>query len=337
MLRKLLLSCAAFFLLANIHAADTASRIIRVGATEIEVVRVSQPNNPADLSSHANRQGRGSVPYPFEISKSEITNRQLLDFLNATVNARAEILSHWANQDSPPAETLYPEQPEAATIYGWDSYGPIVPDPAGDSYILRDTLPAGAVERPANFVNYPLAIMYCNWLHNGAPANCSSKELLNGSYDIQNGFSAGSLKRSSDATWVLPTENEWYKAAFYDSKKDLFWSFATGSDDAPAPFGPGRTEGNCNYSQDYSLEDSLVPVTDPRLGASPSGTINQSGGLWEWLEEMETAEDGTIVARIRGGTFFNDADYISAEALGFHPISQADVGGGFRVVRLRGL
>lgn len=49
------------------------------------------------------------------------------------------------------------------------------------------------------------------------------------------GYDASNQYRNSLAKYVLPSFNEWYKAAYYDPNKPAggYWIYPTGSDTAP--------------------------------------------------------------------------------------------------------
>ena len=56
-----------------------------------------------------------------------------------------------------------------------------------------------------------------------------------GTYDLNGATTYAALMdvtRQPGSRWWLPTENEWYKAAYYDPKKPGgagYWNFATGT------------------------------------------------------------------------------------------------------------
>ena len=67
-----------------------------------------------------------------------------------------------------------------------------------------------------NGVDWYGAARYCNWLHNGLPTgpqDLSTTE--DGAYDMAIGGDL--IARKPGARYFLPTEGEWYKAAYYDA------------------------------------------------------------------------------------------------------------------------
>ena len=74
------------------------------------------------------------------------------------------------------------------------------------------------------------AARYCNWLHN------NYGDTQTGAYTLTN-YSIGSPlpSRNSGAKYFIPTENEWYKAAYYKGggAQRGYWRYATQTDIAP--------------------------------------------------------------------------------------------------------
>jgi formylglycine-generating enzyme len=68
-------------------------------------------------------------------------------------------------------------------------------------------------------------LRFVNWLNNGQPSGAQDANTTeNGAYAITAvGIANNSIARNPDAKIFLPTENEWYKAAYYDSSSgELF-------------------------------------------------------------------------------------------------------------------
>ena len=64
------------------------------------------------------------------------------------------------------------------------------------------------------------------------------------------------LYRHKDAKYFLPSEDEWYKAAYYDPNKGGagvggYWDYATGSDSAPTAVASGTGAGTAVYVPDF--------------------------------------------------------------------------------------
>jgi len=147
------------------------------------------------------------------------------------------------------------------------------------------------------------------------------------------GSSAASLP---DAVYRLPTENEWYKAAYYKGggTDAGYWSFGTQSDATPAQtradaFGNGLPAGQGNFANyDRGAQYDLRPVWNNPAWATnePDGsvvTIGTNGGpsgyglydmtqnVWEWIEVVEPSaivNQATDVERVRRGGGWRNPD-----------------------------
>ncbi len=94
------------------------------------------------------------------------------------------------------------------------------------------------------------------------------------------------LYRNKDAFYFLPSENEWYKAAYYNPAGTNYFLYPTGSDTAPTPVASGTNGGSAVFQGVAS-----VPATVDSVGAwSPYGTMGQGGNVIEW---NESAFDGS--------------------------------------------
>ena len=102
------------------------------------------------------------------------------------------------------------------------------------------------------------------------------------------------LFRHKDAFYFLPSESEWYKAAFYDSNKGGpgvggYWIYPTGSDTAPVSVASGTAQGTAVYDRIFQNPSGPAPV-DLAGGLSPYGTRGQGGNANQFTE---TEYDGT--------------------------------------------
>ena len=93
---------------------------------------------------------------------------------------------------------------------------------------------------------------FVNWLENGQGSGATES----GVYTISDGVSE---TRSASANFFIPSEDEWYKAAYYDPRSeaaggppgdDNYWLYPTQSDTAPTAVAPpgGANSANCNLA-----------------------------------------------------------------------------------------
>ena len=82
---------------------------------------------------------------------------------------------------------------------------------------------------------------------------------------------------------MLPTENEWYKAAYYDPDKPGgagYWTYPTQTDTATSNVRDPTGTNNANFSSG----SSLTPVGTFAASPGPYGTFDQAGDVWQWNE-----------------------------------------------------
>jgi len=229
---------------------------------------VGNAGNQADSLPHVGYNGSvgfGSVSYNYKISKYETTVGQYVEFLNAV----APVVSQFG---------LY--NPSSGIIFNNGSYS------VGTG--------RGSANKPITYVSYYDALRYINWIANGATANASTEE---GSYTIANGGSdSGSISgRNSNALFVLPTENEWYKAAY---------NFGMTSTD----YSGSPTDSLDQYPNLYGR--NLGTTVD--VGSYTSGfygTFDMGGNVWEYNETKYTNILDYEVFGIRGGAYGGYSGY----------------------------
>ena len=88
------------------------------------------------------------------------------------------------------------------------------------------------------------------------------------------------LYRHKDAFYFLPSESEWYKAAYFNPAGSNYFLYPTASSSVPTAVGGGTNAGTAVYDRAAS-----VPATvDSAGGLSPYGTMGQGGNVFEWNE-----------------------------------------------------
>jgi formylglycine-generating enzyme required for sulfatase activity len=168
--------------------------------------------------------------------------------------------------------------------------------------------------QPAANINWYEAAAFVNFL-NTSTGNTAAYDLTfsNGSWSMalwssEQAWTAGgtNLYRNKNAFYFLPSENEWYKAAYYNPAGTNYFLYPTASSSAPTPVASGTNAGSAVYDSVAS-----VPATVDSVGAwSPYGTRGQGGNVWEW---NESAFDGTNsssseIRAFRGGDWLYGED-----------------------------
>ncbi len=270
-----------------------------LGAGSAHAVRIADPGNPADPATGSLY---GAVNHTYDIGKSEVTNAQYTEFLNA--KAASDPLA------------LY-----SAAMAG--GFGGITQSGVSGSFTYATV--GGRANNPVNFVSWFDAIRYANWLHNGkggGDTETGSYTLLGGTPVPSNG---ATITRNPGATFVLPSEDEWYKAAYYDAVSSSYnpYPFADGFNGVACEVPAGTTthSANCDFAVGNTTDVGAY-TTSP----SAYGTVDQGGNLFEWNEALIGSFRG-----VRGGNWSNIPGSLAASFRGsLHSNTEAwDIG--FRV------
>jgi len=296
----------------------------------IETVRVRRAGNKPDTT------GYGRVDSNYGIGKYEITISQYTAFLNAVAA-------------SDPYRLYNP------TLMTNPINGGITRSGSDGSYVYTPI--TGTDQLPITGVSWFDAARFVNWLDNGQPSGASSEQTTeDGTYTLNGAINGVSSSRNSinpntntSPQYAIPTENEWYKAAFYNPNRkrgaDSYYRYATQSNQAPGNK-IGSDSNQVNYILDangfYSItqqpfvnttQNYLSPVGSYTGSAGPFGTFDQNGGVWEVLD------NGGVNRRdvpLRGGAWTSLASLLqSGYSIAAATESEA-VNAGFRIVQLGG-
>jgi len=199
----------------------------------------------------------------------------------------------------------------------------------------------GTANNPVTSVSWNEAARFVNWLNvssGSVPAYRFTTSGVNDNIVLWDLASAGSGYkeanpfRNSNAKYFLPSENEWYKAAYYDPNKTGgagYYNYATGSDTAPTAVASG-TSGAV-----YDDQPGPADITSAG-GLSPYGTMGQGGNVWEWMEtNLSGTNDASGSSRgLRGGSWYSNAFYVASSGrFGYDPSFEGGFAG-FRVASL---
>jgi sulfatase modifying factor 1 len=252
------------------------------GAVEIEWVTIGNPGNAADTpATNCFAAGCGSVPDAYAIGKYEVTNTQYAEFLNAKAT-------------SDPLALYQTQMGSDPTFGGITRSGP----DGSYSYAAK----AGFEDKPVVYVSYYDALRFANWLHNGQ----GSGDTETGAYTITaDGITNNTITRNEEATVFVPSENEWYKAAYHDPALPGYHDYPAGTDDAIGCVAPASDTGNSANCGNAVM--ALSDVGAYALSVSPYGTFDQAGNVWEWNEEIVGSGRG-----LRGGSWNFPAGFSAA-------------------------
>ena len=208
---------------------------------------IGNPGNEADRELHG--QGRfGAVGHSFQIAVNQVSNRDYQQFLQAIASKG----DPHGLYDPAMADAIILEQKGGILVYRVNEAN---------------------ASSPVTQVSWHDAVRYCNWQHNGRPTGTSSPATTeDGAYSIDGRNVA---TRHNRARCFLPSEDEWYKAAYF------------------LPDGTYRH---------FAPNETNRPILDkpaPDL-PSPWGMTGFADKTWEWTESPV----GQLHRAVRSGAWF---------------------------------
>jgi formylglycine-generating enzyme required for sulfatase activity len=268
-------------------------------AVTLDLAPIGDADNAADPPAYCLVGGCGSVAQPFAISIFEVTNAQYAEFLNAIADADPNGLWSQAMAN--------------------DARGGITRNGGSGSYSYA--VKAGRGQNPVVFVSFWDALRFANWLNNGQPSGAQGAGTTEGgAYTLTpSAIANNTVARNPGALAFVPSENEWYKAAYYEAAGGTYFNSPTSSDLAPDSAPPPASanaaniwEGTYALTGSANLDSGFNYLTDVGAYASaesPYGTFDQAGNVWEWNETVDpltTANRG-----VRGGGWDDGPSLVS--------------------------
>jgi formylglycine-generating enzyme required for sulfatase activity len=93
------------------------------------------------------------------------------------------------------------------------------------------------------------------------------------------------ISRNAGATYFIPSENEWYKAAYYNPSNASYWLYPTQSNTVPGNALPDTgNNANIYVSNCADSTNGLTPVGDFSASPGPYGTFDMGGDVFQWNE-----------------------------------------------------
>jgi sulfatase modifying factor 1 len=287
----LILLCATFLV-----ALPTASAVTMAWSP------VGNPGNASDST------GYGAVGHSYNIGTYDVTNSQYVEFLNSNV---------------PGGETADPlalyDSNMSIFMYGGITYN------AGAASGNKYSVVSGRGNNPVNFVTFYSTLRFANWLNNAQVAGATETgayTLLGGTPTPSNG---SSITRNAGATVFLPSENEWYKAAYYNPATSSYFQYPTSSNTVPTASSPTATPNRANFTPGGA--NTLTAVGAYSGTTSPSGAYDMGGNIFQWNEALVSSS----TRGIRGGAFDTIFANLLSSNRGNDTPTDANVIVGFRV------
>ena len=280
-------------------------------AINIDMVTVGNPGNANDTT------GYGAVSYNFDIGKYEVTNAQYCEFLNAKAKSDPYALySTYMNSDARGGIT------RSGSLLNY-------------SYSVK----SGYGNMPVVCVGWYDTVRFANWLTNGQDGGdtesgsytITAGGLNSGTVTIPNAVQRAAWAAGTNRYWLLPSEDEWYKAAYHksDGATAYYWEYATGTNAVPYSDNPAALNfpaNSANYLNDdgiangyndgyavtgsptlLSTQNYLTDVGAYSQSPSPYGTFDQNGNVIEWNEALISSWRGH-----RGGSWYWDSGFLAA-------------------------
>ena len=274
----------------NTSTGTTSTPLVAIDSVEI--------GDGGNTAASIGGASLGSVAQTYRMSKTEVTIAQYTTFLNA-------IAQRGDGANGAVVESLYDSRMGTdLNVAGISRAG------AGTESSPYVYTTIGDSSKPIAYVTWFNAARFANWLHNGAT---TTSDIENGAYPL-NGALSGIITKNTSATFWIPSEDEWFKAAHYKggSTSAGYWRFPTQSDDFPEN-SSSTNANNANFqrlgvfsvTQGTTLDAAQNYLTAVgTFTGSPSayGTFDQGGNVDEWTDTTTSTQFG--IARItRGGAW----------------------------------
>jgi len=247
----------------------------------INLVNVGNAGNAADTTTY------GAVAYGYNVGAYEVMNSQYAAFLNAVA---ASDTYHLYNASM-----------------GSDARGGITQGGSAGSYTY--SVKSGYANMPVVYVSLYDSLRFANWLQNGQPTGAQGIGTTEtGTYTFTGETTVGG-RNALSMFYAVATENEWYKAAYYDPSLNAgsggYWLYPTKSNAIPnSRTPPNASDANSanfyyndsvanGYNGGYAVTQSttfnngvnyLSVAGAYSLASSYYGTFDQGGNAIEWNE-----------------------------------------------------
>jgi formylglycine-generating enzyme required for sulfatase activity len=261
--------------------ATSASALVR-----IDWVPVGNPGNAPDTATNCLGANCGEVDYNYFISKYDVTNAQYADFLNAVDPGGSNSLALWNSNMS-------------STGDGNGGINFVSTNASGSKYVVN----SGFANDPVVCATFYSALRFANWLNNGQ----GSGDTETGAYTITaDGITNNTITRNPGAIVFLPSENEWYKAAYYNPVTLSYFAYPYGTNTPTACAAPGAAPNSANCDFAVGRVSNVGAYTN---SVSPYGTYDMGGNVFQWNELADSTGSGR---GLRGGSWDGTADILAA-------------------------
>jgi len=278
-MKQRVFSSAGLAVLAGISFVTQALAVVNIAWVPV--------GNAGNAPDTATGSLYGAVGYAYNIGKYEVTNSQYAEFLNAKGGSNSYGIYN-------------------ASMAG---YG-ITRSGSAGSYNYG--LTSGLENRPVVYVSWFDAARFTNWLGNGQGGG----DTETGAYTLISGQTTGIVTVNPGAQIYIPSENEWYKAAYYNGGTSTYSLYPNGQNTI--------TTADANYASGGSTNVGSYSG-DP----SSYGTFDQGGNVYEWNDAVISGS----YRGLRGGSWNNNDNNLQSSNRNNNNPSNENNNIGFRVAR----
>jgi len=167
-------------------------------------------------------------------------------------------------------------------------------------------------QQPTNNVSWYEAAQFCNYLTSGNKSLGAYQLGANGSITVDR----ASAISTYGTIYVIPTEDEWYKAAFFKPNASGYSFYANGTNTKPI----AGVQSNYNSNSPWNIGSGTI---------EQNGTFDMMGNVWEWNENIVYSS----FRGERGGSYGdgqNGNSCMSSWVLGTFPANDS-IDMGFRI------
>ena len=317
----------------------------------ISLVTIDDPKNANDEATYGYL---GSVSTVFQMGQYDVTAEEYSACLNAVATINDDRFLYDTNMGADSTIACITRSSNVSSSAGSDS----------SAITYSYAVIPGREKFPITYISYTRAARFCNWMENGQPVGVEGPGTTEtGSFDITrttnyatnittnyvrditgkitgtnfttNITIAGiipSVTPMTNALWSLPTEDQWYKAAYYKkptvgldgfaNSDSIYYIYGTASDDLPSNSiaGAASSKNSANFCLDgaYTMTSPpyITPVGTFKKTKSPFGLYDMSGNVDQWI----------INHSVRGGSWQSTNSSLSPDNDGTIVTDTGDIG-----------
>ena len=320
------------FLSFSLIGAKTTDPTLIAPLVKIETVVVDDAGNKAD------KNGLGAVNHNFKIGKYDVTVSQWCAFLNAVATKGFPVDPYHLFDPSMQKDSFVSSIKKIVSADQKTISYRVISKKNGDPEAIDDPDTLDRGELPITYIDLFSTVRFVNWLSLGQPVvgEENEKTTEDGPYTIQGEMIIPRFTPDQESYdhekwpggfWHLPSEDEWYKAAYYQKaipgvSDSLYWIYSTSEANAPgnqvdeASNQPPEFEGsfqNANYALSGTFATQQAPYLTPvgffKYSPGPFGTYDMGGNVAQWTDSIvpvrrtDKSTSTVDITTIRGGSW----------------------------------